>query len=129
MTKAHLGWWSGERFWQCTEHVFSGERSDMRGHLCGHAAKEDPDADGNPTKCKLHSASGTAKRKAKIDAKYAAYCAKRDQEYARRNLSREALAIVQQIAAGHNDPRALCLDWVARWEQNESPPPQEQTHD
>jgi hypothetical protein len=116
MTKAHLGWWAGERYWQCTEHVFSGERCDMRGHQCGKTATKDPDADGNPTKCGIHSAEGKAKKAAKRADKWQEYKAKADRANLERVLSIEARNIVRLIADGHNDARGLCADWIARWD-------------
>lgn len=120
MTKAHLGWWAGERYWQCTEHVFSGDHADVRGHQCGKTATRDLDADGNPTKCAIHSAEGKAKRQAKQDAKYANMQARWKRDRVARELAAEAKDIIRCIAEGHNDPRAICIDWVSRWEQNES---------
>lgn len=116
MTKAYLGWWAGERFWQCTEHVFSGARHDIRGHKCCKTATKDPDADGNPTKCGLHSVEGKAKRKAKHEERWLAYKSKADRTNLESVLTREAREIVRLIADGHNDARGLCAEWVAKWD-------------
>lgn len=101
----------GERF-GCTKTVYSD--LDMTGHLCGKTAKHDPDGKGNPTKCGMHSVAAKAKRREKAAAKYAERCAKRAAINARRAMASEASEIVRHIADGHNDPRSLCADWVAR---------------
>jgi len=119
MTKAHLGWWAGERYWQCTEHVFSGERIDFRGHQCGNTAKNDPDEDGNPTKCGIHSAAGKAKKSAKREASWQKYKAKEARENLERALTSEAREIVRLVAMGHNDARGLCAAWVEKWDGSE----------
>lgn len=118
--KASQGWWDGKRFWQCTEHVHSGERSDIRGHRCGRRATKDQDDDGNPTKCALHSLEGKAKKAAERQAKHEAWKMSWEREWAAKALAKEALEIVRQVAEGHNDPRALCSDWVERWERNKA---------
>lgn len=87
---------------------------------CWNPAKHDPDEDGNPTRCGIHSAAAKARRKAKSDAQYE----KHRQESLRRstlaNLRAEAMTIVRQIAEGHNDPRGLAGDWVSRFEKSEN---------
>lgn len=107
----------GERF-GCTTRVFSDGR-DMTGHSCGKTAKHDPDWQGNPTKCGIHSAAAEAKRKAKFEAKYAEDRAKWAREAAQSRLESEAATIIRQIADGHNDPRALCAEWVQKWKETE----------
>lgn len=81
---------------------------------CRKPAKHDPDCNGNLTRCGIHSAESKAKRKAKTDAKDAEERAKIHRQVIVSNLRREALAIVRKVADGHNDPRALCADWVSR---------------
>ena len=47
-------------FSKCAERIFG----DWRARQCARKAKYDPDANGNPTTCKIHSSVETAKRKA-----------------------------------------------------------------
>lgn len=111
--EAVLGWWKGERRLCCTETVWS---RDIRAHysMCGKTPKYDPDQNGNPTKCGIHSKEAKAKRQAKSDAKIEQWRAEMDAKRLRSELNKEALEIVRQIAEGHNDPRGLCSDWVRR---------------
>lgn len=86
---------------------------------CWNPAKHDPDENGNPTRCGVHSAAAEARRKAKSNA----LREKHREESLRRatliNLRAEAMTIVRQIADGHNDPRELASDWVRRFDETE----------
>lgn len=102
---------------RCTESLFA----DWHRYQCENRAKYDPDANGNPTKCGIHSEAAKAKRAAKSKAKYDAESAKWARKQALHDLSTEAQQIVRQIAEGHNDPRSLCADWVARHDELTKP--------
>ena len=104
----------GERF-GCTVTVYRDGR-DMTGHPCGKTAKHDPDAKGNPTHCGIHSIAAKARRRAKANAQYELERALSARRNERNNLLREAPGIIRQIADGHNDPRTLCLEWIAKSE-------------
>lgn len=103
-------WRAGELRLGCAEKRFQIWSS----FPCGKPAKHDPDHNGNPTRCGIHSAAAKAKRKAKQEAKDAANRAKWAKRLALQQLSQEAPEIIRQIAEGHNDPRALCQDWLDR---------------
>lgn len=94
----------------CNERVFRGYSTGP----CGKPAKHDPDANGNLTKCGHHSAAAKARKKAKQEATYARWEAEAKAKQRAADLNSEAIEIVRKIAAGHNDPRGLCLDWVQR---------------
>ena len=94
----------------CNESVMS----NLCSHPCGKAPKYDPDANGNPTKCGHHSAAAKARRKAKRDAANEAEKARWRQKRESAEMAKEAQEIVCRIAEGYNDPRSLCMDWVAR---------------
>lgn len=68
------------------------------------------------TKCGTHCDAAKAKRKAKSEASYQAYSAEMDRKIAISKMKQEAESIISQIAHGHNDPRAICADWVQRME-------------
>ena len=109
--KAQIAYWAGEQFWGCTDRV--PQQPSPRMSRCSNRAKHDPDADGNPTKCGVHSDAAKAKRKAKSDAKYAEWRAKSNREANIRKINAEMLPLIESIAAGHNDPRGACLEWLA----------------
>ena len=90
--------------------------SSWHDHACGKVAKHDPDHNGNPTRCGVHSAAANARRKAKADAAYEAYRQKAAKTAKSRDLAREAQEIVKVIAGGHNDPRHICQEWLSKWE-------------
>lgn len=87
------------------------------GGPCGNRAKHDPDANGNPTKCGVHSKEGVEKRKAKQAAKDA----ERDAFWKKHNAYEAARQAVfdnmRAIAHGHNDPRALAKTTIAELER------------
>lgn len=99
--------------WQCQTRVFSGERCDTRGHMCSRQANFDPDANGNPTKCKIHSEEGVRKKQKEADERYRLYCEKMAARERAANAQFSAVEIVRKIADGHNDPRGLCLQWLS----------------
>ena len=106
--------YGGESRLGCTERVWS---RDIRCHdyMCGKRPKHDPDHNGNPTKCGIHSQEAKEKRAAKSDAKWQA----REKEWKRKkeiqSLKLEALQLIRAIADGHNDPRSACAEWCERY--------------
>ena len=112
--KAQIAYWAGEQFWGCTDSVYSSGM--WNSSRCSKRAKHDPDADGNPTKCGVHSDAAKAKRKAKSDARYAEWIAKSNKAANIRKINAEMRPLIEAIAAGHNDPRGACLEWLARLE-------------
>jgi hypothetical protein len=62
--------------------------------------------------CRQHDPDAVA---AKREAERRAY----DERYAlfrqKQALEGDRIVIIQQIAAGHNDPRTLCTDYLERW--------------
>ena len=120
--KARKSWWKGEQRWGCTAAVHNGGGS-VGFHSCGKAAKHDPDPDGNPTRCGIHSNEAIKRRKEKSDAYYKDLFQKMDEKAARRERQRQkladAVAIVEAIAEGHNDPRSACQAWVNKYGEDE----------
>lgn len=109
--EAVMGWNVGNRTLVCTKAIYGGRGSV---HMCGKPAKHDPDHNGHPTKCGVHSAAAKARREAKQTERYAAERAESRRQADQNALRREAVDIVRAIANGHNDPRTLCLDWCRR---------------
>lgn len=70
---------------------------------CQRRAVCDPDSGGEFTTCKQHSETATAERAAKQKAAYDAENAKWQLKFAAPKMK----AALEQIAAGHNNPRAL----------------------
>lgn len=93
----------------CNERIFSG----WRHHRCGKPAKHDPDSDGNFTRCGIHCAAAVEKRRAKSDAKMAAEKTIRLRNAAINKATNALLPAMREIAAGHNDPRALAQAVIA----------------
>lgn len=99
----------------CNERSFS----NWKYHPCGNAAKYDPDAKGNFTKCGHHSKDAKARKAAKQKDRDDAWRKDFDYRMEKGNLQKELETIVRAIATGHNDARSLCLDWVTRKEKLE----------
>jgi hypothetical protein len=115
MTTAKKMWYAGKQRWGCVESIHDSGFS-VSFHSCGAAARFDPDGNGNPTKCGRHSQAAQAKRDAIRNLRYAEYEAEQNRRANMKKLRDEQLTIIRQIAAGHNDPRALCLEYLNRWE-------------
>lgn len=111
--KAKLAWWKGKQRWGCTYDGVS-HPGMWHSSRCSNKAKHDHDEDGNPTRCGIHCKSATEIREAKSRARYQAQKDKWLREDQKRALAHECEAIVRAIAAGNNDPRSLCADWVKR---------------
>ena len=95
----------------CTHKIFSNYSS----YPCNKVPKHDPDKNGRPTKCGIHSAASFQKRQDKAEAKRQAWrdaARKRADIQAIRN---EMLPLIQSIADGHNDPRGACAEWLDRY--------------
>lgn len=95
----------GEHF-RCTERRIGG----WRVTCCGAVAKHDPDAQGNPTKCGIHSAAAKAKREAKkaesVERMWAVM-------QANERVSKAEAAVfkaLKDVADGHNNPRRLARE-------------------
>lgn len=112
-SEATLTYYAGKLRFGCNEEVHDNYSS----HPCGVSAKHDPDARGNPTKCGRHSAAGIAKKKARQDEQDAKWLRDFNLKMARDEHRAELRKIVERIAAGHNDPRGLCQDWISRNEK------------
>lgn len=95
----------------CTKKLWDGWHK----RSCGNVAKYDPDEDGVPTRCGVHSAEAVARREAKAHAKVAAEMAEWDRRKQQQNLASELHQIIRQIAGGHNDPRGMATEWLERW--------------
>lgn len=103
-------WWAGELRPGCNARVYGHWSSAP----CGKTPKHDPDAQGRPTKCGIHCAAAVERRKAKQSARDKERRDKFKARQERAKVSGELTEIVMRIAAGHNDPRSLCADWVDR---------------
>lgn len=114
--KAKIMWWAGEQYFGCTEGVY--RTGDYRSSTCGKKAKYDPDAEGNPSKCGVHREEAVAARRAKsaarLEAKMQEWRDKSNAQKRAAELRGEAEDIIRKIAAGHNDPRSLAVEWVKR---------------
>lgn len=97
---------------RCTEGVWgSGDRWSK--YQCSHAAKHDPDKNGMPTKCGIHSAAAKANRDAKREQSMQAWRDQRTRDYAIGEAKEKIIPALRQIAAGHNDPRGLATEVLA----------------
>jgi hypothetical protein len=93
----------------CTERVWHARwRSG-----CSNTAKHDPDENGVPTKCGVHSKAAQAKRDAKSAERRQAWQAEWDRDRAIADAKSKIIPALRQIAAGHNDPRGLATEVLA----------------
>lgn len=92
---------------QCAGRV-SGDRWALGSSQCSRANGHGP----HGAWCKQHNPEAVSARREASNAKYRAEsdAANRDREF-----TRAARAAVNLIAAGHNDPRALCADILRDW--------------
>lgn len=102
-------WWEGKLRCGCTERASEVWRSSP----CGKTPKHDPDANGNLTKCDVHSAAAKAKRTAALDAKHDAWKRGVDLNMALNEATKALEPSLRKIAEGHNDPRALAQATIA----------------
>lgn len=94
----------------CTDRVYG---LFSRG-ICGKTAKHDPDANGNPTKCGNHSKAAYERREAKKDATNARWGRQWNADHEEIKAKKALEAALEQIASGHNDPRQLAVEALAR---------------
>lgn len=87
----------------CCEEVSDSVASHLF-HQCGRKRGYGPEG----AYCKQHSPEEVAKRRAAAKAKYDAQMEK----WRRDRAGGSAINIIEQIAAGHNDPRTLCIDFL-----------------
>ena len=118
--KANLAFWNGEQRWGCTASVH--RPGQWRSGSCSNAAKNDPDEDGNPTTCGLHSEAVKQKRKAKADVKMQDWRNRMYRNAAIKKMTDEMLPLIQAIASGHNDPRTACAEWLERYNEAKETP-------
>lgn len=102
-------YWAGELRLGCTERCFSVFSSAP----CSKVAKHDPDANGNFTKCGLHSKAAYEKRNAKKDATSARRKRQWAADHAESDAKKALEKLVRAIAEGHNDPRSAAMEAVA----------------
>lgn len=107
--EAIIGRVKGVDVFVCTERKSAGY---FGSSPCGNKAKHDPDHNGNPTKCGHHSAAAKQRKKDKADERHRKWQEKWSRDSAVRALNVQRDEIIQKIAAGHNDPRGLCQDWL-----------------
>lgn len=102
-------WWAGELRLGCNDRVFR----DYSSFPCGKTPKHDPDAHGRMTKCGVHCAAATERRKAKQAERFEAWKA----DLNRKNAVHSAVAALEpalrRIAEGHNNPRDLAQEVIA----------------
>jgi hypothetical protein len=102
--------------YRCAEIVFSKDGRFSR--RCPNPAKHDPDAEGIPTKCGVHSRQANARREkareARLEAERQSWAKQGKAQEKARRLQADAEDILRKIATGHNDPRSLALEWVER---------------
>lgn len=96
----------------CRKKVFS--RQSYGSYACGNKAIHDPDANGIPTHCGTHSLAAIERRKQRSDEGYKQYRRVKDAEAAVRSANAALLPVLEQIAAGHNDPRQLAIEAIGR---------------
>jgi hypothetical protein len=95
---------------KCTESIWHSPRWRSG---CGNAAKHDPNKNGVPTKCGIHSNAAKAKREAKYQAATQVRRVKWDQQRAQHDAMAKVIPALRQIAAGYNDPRGLAQEVIA----------------
>lgn len=114
----------GDGKWNCAASVPAQQGFGF--NRCALPATQDPDENGNPTKCHIHSEKGRerlAEKRRERDRKWRAdFDAKQKARKAsERRVRAGAAAIVacQKIAEGHNDPRALAAEVLAILEETD----------
>lgn len=89
---------------RCSKRVYSGERSDWGGHLCGRTAKQQlPDG---KWVCAIHSPEATAKREAKSAERYEAIRKADHARWDRDKYDKEAGDMCRSL--GIIDPKLIC---------------------
>ena len=70
--------------------------------------------------CRMHHPEAVAARRAKSSALWDAKRAEFRRKLETNERAVRAMEIVRQIAAGHNDPRALCIDLLDAYKHLDS---------
>jgi hypothetical protein len=73
--------------------------------------------------CKQHHPDAEAKRDAERNARHDQWKAKFDRDCERERLEKHAVVLLELIANGHNDARALANGWVEKYEKVKEPTP------
>ncbi len=94
---------------QCSKRVYTGERCDFSGHLCGRPGKVMLKG---RWLCAIHTPEAEAKRKQRNEAKWAANNKEWDARFARERYDRQAGAVCR--AAGIVDPAAELPIYLTR---------------
>lgn len=108
MAKAVL---RGDGKWNCLTRVPA--RQGYGYHLCSKFATDEPDADGNPTKCAVHSEAGIARRKVRQQERDQQWRAKWARDNALAAANKQIEPALRKIAEGHNDARGLAQEVIA----------------
>ena len=90
---------------RCTETVH--DKYSFRGRQCSKPAAVERDG---RMYCKVHDPEAI---KARRDASYAKWKAENARQFSQKQFERAAVDAIQQIANGHNDPRALAQSIMA----------------
>lgn len=85
-------------------------------HGCSKCATDDPDADGNPTKCSTHSKAGQARLAERHLAQNQISRDRFEKERRKRAFDLNCQQAIRDIAAGHNDPRTLAQSIIDKLE-------------
>jgi len=109
----------GDGKWNCLTQVPA--RQGYGYHLCSKLACDDPDEDGNPTRCATHSKAGIERSKQRSDERYRQYTleAERTQRLCAATAALEPA--LRQIAEGHNDARGLAQEAIAKIDAARNP--------
>jgi hypothetical protein len=110
-------WSAGRQSLGCTHRMFENFHS----FPCGKTPKHDLDVNGNPTKCGVHSKAAEQRRTEKANARRKAELEKFDRQRKLSAINAELIPLVRAIAAGHNDPRSACVEWLARYDKMKEP--------
>lgn len=81
-------------------------------HQCTRKARYDPDENGKPTTCKIHSEAAIAARRTKQDAAYQADSLRHSYQL----YGKSFFDALQEIADGHNDPRSLAAEKIKEFQ-------------
>ena len=102
-------WWAGELRLGCNFRAFRNYSS----FPCGKTPRHDPDANGRMTRCGVHCAAATDRRKAKQAERLEAWSAALDREVAVSSAVAALEPALRRIAEGHNNPRDFAAEVIA----------------
>lgn len=94
------------KYENCGKRMFA----DWHAYQCGNPAKHDPNDEGMPTRCGVHSAASIKKRQDRENAKAAIKNAEREKRRVARLLDKAEIKALLSISKGHNDPRTLATE-------------------